>query len=94
MVSVNYPVSGDFSNASVFNKSGVCTCTANCTRHARGSRQKCPLCEHPGSHPMLPILRTAAGPDGPWAETMSPVLGHSDSNIACWINSTCWYSDQ
>ena len=38
MVSVNYPVAGRYSNASVFNASDVCTCTASCTRAAVGSR--------------------------------------------------------
>ena len=37
---------------------------------------------------MLAIIRTAPGATGPWTETLSPVLGHSDSNLACWINTT------
>jgi hypothetical protein len=31
MVSVNFPVDGPYSNHSVFNTSGICTCTPNCT---------------------------------------------------------------
>eukprot|EP00037_Helgoeca_nana_P019895 m.195893 g.195893 ORF g.195893 m.195893 type:complete len:537 (-) comp25039_c0_seq1:70-1680(-) len=88
MVSVNYPVHGEYSNASVFNTSGICTCTANCTKSAVGSRQKCNMCKHPGEHPFLQIIRTAPGPDGPWTETLSSVMGNSDSNLACWINGS------
>jgi|EP01047_Picozoa_sp_COSAG01_P058908 hypothetical protein len=40
MVSVNYPVSGPFANASVFNASDICTCTPGCTRRAVGSRAR------------------------------------------------------
>lgn len=88
MVSVNYPITGPFSHPSVFNASGVCNCTAKCTQAAMGSRNKCGTCSHPGSHPFLPILRTAPSVAGPWTETLSPVLGDSDSNLACWINGT------
>lgn len=38
MVSVNYPVEGPYSNASVFNASDICMCTSNCTKGAVGSR--------------------------------------------------------
>ena len=80
MVSVNYPVIGPFSNASVFNSSDVCTCTANCTRGAVGSRAKCQTnCTSGVRHPMLPIVRTAPGVGGPWTETLSPVLGAATS---------------
>jgi hypothetical protein len=78
----------EYSNASVFNTSGICTCTANCTKSAVGSRQKCNMCKHPGEHPFLQIIRTAPGPDGPWTETLSSVMGNSDSNLACWINGS------
>eukprot|EP00036_Acanthoecidae_sp_10tr_P012986 CAMPEP_0206288316 /NCGR_PEP_ID=MMETSP0106_2-20121207/1553_1 /ASSEMBLY_ACC=CAM_ASM_000206 /TAXON_ID=81532 /ORGANISM="Acanthoeca-like sp., Strain 10tr" /LENGTH=351 /DNA_ID=CAMNT_0053718865 /DNA_START=128 /DNA_END=1180 /DNA_ORIENTATION=- len=88
MVSVNYPVTGRYSNTSVFNASGICTCTANCTRAAVGSRHKCNNCSNAGHHPFLPIIRTAPAASGPWAETLSPVLGDSDSNLACWINGS------
>ena len=89
MVSVNQPVSGPFANASVFNASGVCTCTPNCTRRAVGSRVMCHAnCTSGPRQAFLPIIRTAPGPAGPWTETLSPVLGHSDSNLACWLNSS------
>eukprot|EP01052_Picozoa_sp_SAG31_P029032 SAG31_NODE_2854_length_4992_cov_3.213570_1_plen_400_part_00 len=93
MVSVNYPVEGEFSNQSVFNSSMICICTANCTRAAVGSRKRCKsTCTSPETgpenHPFLPIVRTAPAAAGPWTESMSPVLGHSDSNLACWINGT------
>jgi hypothetical protein len=88
MVSVNYPTVGRYSNRSVFNTSGICTCTANCTRAAVGSRRKCEMCQHPGSHDFLPVMRTAPRAAGPWTETLSTVLSHADSNLACWINGT------
>ncbi len=88
MVSVNYPVDGQYSNQTIFNSSGICTCTANCTKAAVGSRNKCGMCRHPGSHPFLPIIRTAPRAEGPWSETLSTVLPSDDTNLACWINGT------
>jgi len=89
MVTVNFPVSGKFANASIFNSTGVCECTSNCTRRAVGSRVKCKAnCTPSAQHPFLPIIRTAPGVEGPWTEALSPVLGRSDSNLACWINSS------
>lgn len=90
MVSVNFPVDGPFANRSIFNASGICTCTPECTQRAVGPRRKCDAnCSSPPSpHPFLPILRTASRPDGPWTSSLSPVMDHSDSNLACWINAT------
>ena len=90
MVSVNQPVSGKYANASVFNASEICTCTANCTMHAVGSRQKCrnSSCAGRDRNSFLPIIRTAKSVEGPWLETLSPVLGRQDSNLACWINGS------
>jgi hypothetical protein len=87
MVSVNYPSVGEFSNTSVFNTSGICVCTPNCTKNAVGSRAACP-CSNKGHHPFLHIIRTATSATSSWSETMSPVLGNSDDNLACWINKT------
>ena len=82
-------VEGEFSNQSVFNSSGICTCTPDCTRRAVGSRQKCATCpQAAGRNSFLPIIRTAPGASGPWTETLSPGVGHSDTNLACWINGT------
>jgi hypothetical protein len=53
---------------------GRVRCDANCSGGARNS--------------FLPIIRTAPGVEGPWTETLSPVLGHSDSNLACWLNGS------
>ena len=90
MVSVNQPVSGRFANASVFNASEICVCTANCTMRAVGSRQKCSnaSCVGRNRDSFLPIIRTANHPNGPWLETLSPVLGTLDANLACWINGS------
>ena len=66
MVSVNYPVEGEYSNQSIFNSSGICECTPNCTRGAVGSRRKCSTCPRAADRSdFLPIIRTAPSPEGP-----------------------------
>ena len=80
MVSVNQPVTGRFSNASVFNASGICTCTTNCTRRAVGSRNRCHAnCTSGNRNAFLPIIRTAPGVDGPVRDPTTWTITRRDS---------------
>jgi hypothetical protein len=49
-------VEGKYSNETVFNSSGICQCTADCTRRAVGSRRKCSNpCPHAGLYLSLSL---------------------------------------